>query len=128
MTVSSDRTMDNYSDTQRKIPAAALAPSVLTGLAVERIVAPASGATVVLSQAAEAIAHIQAHKTADGLAPATGILAPLPTTHYTVVLEGAVSGVAEITEAATTDRSAETWTVWYVPKSVDPTPGGQTAI
>lgn len=127
MTVSADRTLDNYGDTARKIPASALAPSVLTGLAIERIVGPAADATVQLSLPAESVALILAHLTADGKA-GVNALAPIEGTDYSVVLEGATSGVCEITEGASVSRATETWTVFYVPKAVDPTPGGQTTI
>ena len=126
MTVAADRTIDNALDVSRKIPESAIEASALNSLIIEKIVGPASGATVLLSQPAESISLIQSYVTATGAAPVNPQY-PIEGTDWDAVLEG-VSGVAEITEGAATSRVAETWVVHYTPKGVDAVEGGQSIV
>ena len=128
MTVDTERTLNNNLDVARKIPGSAIAPGALNNLIIEKITGPASGATVNLSQAAESISLIQAYVTATGIAPAVNAGFPLEGIDWDAVLEGAVSGVAEITEGAATARTVETWVVHYTPNAVDPADGGGSSV
>jgi len=114
MTVATDRTLNNFQDTGRRSPVAAL------GLQLVQIQGPAASGTRILPAGINAIPLIQAYVTATGAAGA--VPAPVEGTHWTSRV--LADGTTELTEAAAANRSTETWNVW-----VDRgTTGGQTTI
>lgn len=128
MTVSADRTIDNFGDTGRKIPASAIEPQALAGATLEKVTGPTASGTASLSKPALAIAHIFAYTTADGSWPGANPPNPLEGTDYSVVLNDPLTGVAKLTELAAADRSAETWAVLYIPLEASAEQGGNSSV
>ena len=126
--VSAARTIDNYGDTERKIPASAIEPSALAGLTLEKITGPAASGSVSLSKPALAIAHVFAYTTATGVWPAVNASNPIEGTDFTAVLNDPITGVAVLTEAAAATRVAETWAVLYIPLASNTQQGGDSSL
>jgi len=125
-----DRTIDNSRDVGRKYPTTVLAQRVLTeteGVFTEKITGPTADATVELSHPAVEVVHILAYVTATGAWPGANPPNPLEGTDWTAVLENA-NGKLALTEAASADRSAETWLVIYRRKEAEGTIGGQSDV
>lgn len=136
MTVAADRTIDNTTDVNRKIPASALSNQVITeleGVIAEPITGPAADATVELSRPVSSIVAVLSYVTATGDlvavegAPNVVSLFKLPTTHWTLVKSNA-NGVGALTEAASVDNSANTWLVLYKADAPAETEGGQSSV
>jgi len=102
MTVATDRTINNTSDTGRRSPVASL------GLQLVQVQGPTSGGTRILPAGINSIPLIQAYVTASGAAGA--IPAPVEGTHWTQ--RTLPDGTTELTEAAAANRSTETWNIW----------------
>lgn len=123
-------TLDNTKDTGRVYPTQALAPNVLKddeGVVLEKIAGPNGTATVKLSRPAARVRHIVSFTTATGVASTGGGKKQhlTETTDYVVNLDDKNQGnVCSLKGAGATDYSAETWVVWYSPKSPEGTIGG----
>jgi len=125
-TIPASRVVDNFDDTGRKIPVAALAPRVLTslqGVLLEQH--PGTNATpIALGEkiAPGSAVHILAFVTASGAGAARTLLRQV--TDFTVLLD--VNGVGTITP--TGDQSLNTLLIAYSADKPDGTVGGQNSV
>jgi hypothetical protein len=132
--VSGARTIDNFGDTERTIPASAIDPQALAGLALEKITGPTASGKVSLSKPAIAIAAVMSYVTATGDlvavegAPNVVNAFKLEGTHFSAVLNDPISGVATLTELSAADKSANTWVVLYTPYEAPVTQGGDSSV
>lgn len=128
MTVSADRTLDNFEDTGRKIPLSALSTQVLSeleGVTAEQLTGPgASPAAVTLSRRASSLVFILAHDgagalEAGGASPAA--LAIPPVSDFT--LDG-----DQLQNTNARDYSGSTLLVLYKAEAPAEQQGGQSTV
>ena len=127
MTVTSDRTLDNYTDTGRKIPASALSNQVLLeleGSTIEQLTGPGPNLGVTLSRPALSLVFLLAHTGAGALAAggaSPAALAIPPLADFSVVGTTLQNGNAR-------DYSSSTLLVVYKADVPAEDQGGQSSV